>query len=84
VRVAKRIETLPPYLFAELDKKLSAKRAQGVDVISLGVGDPDRPTPRHIVEAMREAIADPANHQYPSYYGSLAFREAVAGWYRRR
>jgi LL-diaminopimelate aminotransferase len=84
VRLAKRIETLPPYLFAELDKKLSAKRAQGVDVISLGVGDPDRPTPRHIVEAMREAIADPANHQYPSYYGSLAFREAVAGWYRRR
>ena len=84
MRVAKRIETLPPYLFAELDKKLSAKRAQGVDVISLGVGDPDRPTPRHIVEAMRDAIADPANHQYPSYYGSLAFREAVAGWYRRR
>ena len=84
MRVAKRIETLPPYLFAELDRKLSAKRAQGVDVISLGVGDPDRPTPRHIVEAMREAIADPANHQYPSYYGSLAFREAVAGWYRRR
>lgn len=84
MRVAKRIETLPPYLFAELDRKLSAKRAQGVDVISLGVGDPDRPTPSHIVEAMRDAITDPANHQYPSYYGSLAFREAVAGWYRRR
>ncbi len=53
MRVAKRIETLPPYLFAELDKKLAARRADGVDVISLGVGDPDRPTPAHIVEAMR-------------------------------
>jgi len=84
VRIAKRIEALPPYLFAELDKKLAAKRAEGVDVISLGVGDPERPTPDAIVDAMREAIADPATHQYPSYYGSLAFREAVAGWYRRR
>ena len=84
MRLAKRIESLPPYLFAELDRKLSAKRAQGVDVISLGVGDPDRPTPEHIVEAMRGEIADPANHRYPSYYGSLAFREAVAGWYARR
>ena len=84
MRVAKRIEALPPYLFAELDRKLAAKRAQGVDVISLGVGDPDQPTPEPIVEAMREAVRDPANHRYPSYYGSLAFREAVAGWYRRR
>jgi LL-diaminopimelate aminotransferase len=67
VRVAKRIETLPPYLFAELDRKISAKRAEGVDVISLGVGDPDLPTPAHVVEAMREAIADPATHRYPSY-----------------
>lgn len=84
MRVARRIETLPPYLFAELDRKLSAKRDQGVDVISLGVGDPDRPTPEHIVEAMRREVADPENHRYPSYYGSLAFREAVAGWYDRR
>lgn len=84
VRVARRIETLPPYLFAELDKKLDAKRAEGVDVISLGVGDPDFPTPQHIVEAMREAVRDPSTHQYPSYYGSLEFRAAVADWYRRR
>ncbi|HSJ51635.1 MAG TPA: aminotransferase class I/II-fold pyridoxal phosphate-dependent enzyme, partial [Actinomycetota bacterium] len=84
MRIAKRIETLPPYLFAELDRKLAAKRAQGVDVISLGVGDPDRPTPPHVVQAMREAVADPATHQYPSYYGSLEFRTAVAGWYARR
>ncbi|HEU4356194.1 MAG TPA: LL-diaminopimelate aminotransferase, partial [Actinomycetota bacterium] len=59
MKVARRIEALPPYLFAELDKKLAAKRAQGVDVISLGVGDPDLPTPEHIVEAMREAVRDP-------------------------
>lgn len=84
MRVAKRIETLPPYLFASLDRKLAAKRAQGVDVISLGVGDPDLPTPEHIVEAMREAVADPATHRYPSYYGSIEFRTAVAAWYGRR
>jgi LL-diaminopimelate aminotransferase len=84
MRVAKRIETLPPYLFASLDRKLAAKRAQGVDVISLGVGDPDMPTPEHIVDAMREAVADPATHRYPSYYGSIEFRSAVAGWYGRR
>src|SRR3990170_9146061 len=84
VRVARRIESLPPYLFAELDRKLDAKRAEGVDVISLGVGDPDLPTPQHIVEAMREAVRDPSTHRYPSYSGGLAFRTAVAGWYARR
>lgn len=84
MKVARRIETLPPYLFAELDKKLAAKRAEGVDVISLGVGDPDLPTPEHVVEAMREAVRDPATHRYPSYFGSLEFRSAVAAWYARR
>ncbi|HEX5951434.1 MAG TPA: LL-diaminopimelate aminotransferase [Actinomycetota bacterium] len=84
MKVARRIEALPPYLFAELDKKLAAKRAQGVDVISLGVGDPDLPTPEHVVEAMREAVRDPTTHQYPSYFGSLEFRTAVAAWYERR
>jgi LL-diaminopimelate aminotransferase len=84
VRIAKRIEALPPYLFASLDRKLAAKRAEGVDVISLGVGDPDMPTPEHVVQAMREAIADPATHRYPSYYGSIEFRSAVAAWYGRR
>lgn len=84
MRVAKRIETLPPYLFAELDKKIAAKRAEGVDVISLGVGDPDLPTPEHVLDAMRLAIADPATHRYPSYWGSLEFRTAVAAWYGRR
>jgi LL-diaminopimelate aminotransferase len=84
VRIARRIESLPPYLFAGLDAKLEAKRAQGIDVISLGVGDPDRPTPEHIVEAMRGAIADPATHRYPSYFGSIEYRTAVADWYRSR
>lgn len=84
MRVAKRIESLPPYLFARLDEKVAAKRAEGVDVISLGVGDPDLPTPPHIVEAMEEAIRDPATHRYPSYYGSIGFRTSVADWYRRR
>ncbi len=84
MRVARRIESLPPYLFAELDKKLAAKRAAGASIISLGVGDPDLPTPQHVVDALREAAGDPSTHRYPSYYGSLEFREAVAGWYRRR
>jgi LL-diaminopimelate aminotransferase len=84
VRVARRIEALPPYLFAELDRKVAAKRAEGVDAISLGVGDPDLPTPEHVVAAMREAIADPATHRYPSYWGSLEFRTAVATWYAAR
>ena len=84
MRIARRIEALPPYLFAELDRRLEAKRAEGVDVISLGVGDPDMPTPRHIVEAVQEAAEDPSTHQYPSYYGMPAFRQAVAAWYATR
>lgn len=84
MRLAKRIETLPPYLFAEIDRKIAAKRAEGVDVISFGVGDPDTPTPPHIVAALKEAAEDPSTHQYPSYYGMPAFRRAIAGWYQRR
>ena len=81
---AARIEQLPPYLFAELDRKLAARRAEGVDVISLGVGDPDLPTPAHVVEALADAARDPSTHRYPSYYGLPAFREAIAGFYERR
>ncbi len=84
MRVARRVQSLPPYLFALLDEKLAAKRAQGVDVISLGVGDPDMPTPEHIVGAMKEAVEDPATHRYPSYWGSLEFKQAVADLYARR
>jgi len=84
VRTAKRIENLPPYLFAEIDRKKEAKQAEGVDVISLGIGDPDMPTPQRIIDAMAEAIKKPSNHQYPSYSGSKPYREACAEWMKRR
>ena len=79
-----RIKDLPPYLFAELDRKKEEVRARGVDIIDLGVGDPDRPTPKHIVDRMKRETAVPANHQYPSYEGLLSFRSAAANWYMRR
>jgi LL-diaminopimelate aminotransferase len=84
MKFADRIETLPPYLFAEIDRKVAAVRAKGVDVISLGIGDPDMPTPAHIVAALQEAAADASTHQYPSYFGMPAFRRAIADWYGRR
>ena len=84
MRAARRVEELPPYLFAELDRKVSAARAAGVDVISLGVGDPDLPTPAHVVEELRHAAGDVSTHRYPSYYGLPAFRTAIAEWYDRR
>ncbi len=80
---ADRIKHLPPYLFAAIDKAKQEARAKGVDVIDLSVGDPDLPTPAHIVEALCLAAKDPANHQYPSYEGKLTFRKAVADWYKR-
>jgi LL-diaminopimelate aminotransferase len=84
VELADRLMVLPPYLFAELDRKKAALRAKGVDIIDLGVGDPDLPTPQRIVERMREAILNPLNHRYPSYEGLREFREAVSRWYERR
>ncbi len=83
-RWAERIKKLPPYLFAEIDRLKEEQIANGVDVIDLGVGDPDIQTPFHIVEKMIEAVRDPSNHRYPSYYGMLDFRKAVAAWYKRR
>jgi LL-diaminopimelate aminotransferase len=83
-RFAKRILDLPPYLFAELDRAKAELQAQGRDVISLGVGDPDVPTPEPIIEVLKREAQDPANHQYPSYEGLLSFREAVAEWYESR
>ncbi|KRT73076.1 MAG: aminotransferase, LL-diaminopimelate aminotransferase [Deltaproteobacteria bacterium CSP1-8] len=79
-----RIEALPPYLFAELDRKKQEVRARGVDIIDLGVGDPDRPTPKFIVNRLKREAEIPSNHQYPSYEGLPQFREAAATWYRRR
>jgi LL-diaminopimelate aminotransferase len=78
---ADRIKYLPPYLFAAIDKAKKDAIAKGVDVIDLSVGDPDLPTPPHIVEAMRDAVKKFENHQYPSYAGKLSFRTAVANWY---
>jgi LL-diaminopimelate aminotransferase len=79
---ADRIKHLPPYLFAAIDKAKQEARAKGVDIIDLSVGDPDLPTPQHIVEALARAAMDSMNHRYPSYEGKLAFRKAVADWYR--
>ena len=84
MRTASRLDRLPPYMFAELDRRIEEKRAAGVDVISLGVGDPDTPTPDHVVEALREAAGDPATHRYPSYFGMPELRRAIAGHYRDR
>ena len=79
-RLAKRILDLPPYLFAELDRAKAELQAEGKEVISLGIGDPDMPTPEPIIEALKREAAEPSNHRYPSYEGLLSFREAVAGW----
>jgi LL-diaminopimelate aminotransferase len=81
---ARRITDLPPYLFAELDKRVAAKRAEGADVVSFAIGDPDFPTPPHIVAAMQEAVADPATHNYPSYSGMPELRVAIAEWMAKR
>jgi LL-diaminopimelate aminotransferase len=84
VRPSKRLDRIPPYLFAELERKISAKKAAGVDVISLGIGDPDRPTPPLIVEAMQEAVTEPQTHRYPTNRGRHDFRVAVSDFYERR
>ncbi len=81
---SQRLQAIPPYMFAELERKVADKRKAGIDVISLGIGDPDRPTFPHIVEAMQQAVADPGTHQYPSNRGRVEFREALAGFYGSR
>jgi LL-diaminopimelate aminotransferase len=81
---SKRLEAMPPYKFQELEQQIAEKRASGIDVISLGIGDPDEPTYDYIVKAMQEAVADPANHQYPSNRGREEFRQAFADFYERR
>jgi LL-diaminopimelate aminotransferase len=84
VRFAKRLDAVPPYLFAELERKIAEKRRAGVDVISLGIGDPDLPTPPVVVDALAEAARDPSTHRYPTNHGSDELREAAAGFYRER
>jgi LL-diaminopimelate aminotransferase len=84
VRTTERLDRIPAYLFAELERKVEQKKAAGIDVISLGIGDPDTPTPEHIVRAMAEAIRDPGTHQYPSNRGRTEFRQALAEFYLER
>ena len=84
ITYAERIRTLPPYLFAAIDEMKQQAVARGVDIINLGIGDPDLPTPGPILERMQQAVTDPQHHQYPSSSGMLSFRTAVAGWYKRR
>ena len=84
MRIAERVRTLPPYLFAAIEQQIAERRAAGIDVISLGIGDPDLPTPDHIVEALAEGARDPATHQYPSNQGEPRFRQAVADFYATR
>jgi LL-diaminopimelate aminotransferase len=84
VRFAKRLDAVPPYLFAELERKVAEAKAAGIDVISLGIGDPDLPTPPAVIEALAEAARDPRTHQYPTNHGTEEFRAAVADFYRER
>ncbi len=84
VEKADRIKNLPPYLFAKIDQMKGEMQKKGADIIDLGVGDPDQPTPPHIIKAFQEAARDPKNHRYPSYTGMIEFREAVAKWYQKR
>lgn len=84
IELAGRVKNLPPYLFATIDQMKQDALSKGVDLIDLSIGDPDTPTPRNIVDSMRKAVKNPAHHQYPSYSGMLSFRQAVAGWYKKR
>jgi LL-diaminopimelate aminotransferase len=84
IEKAERLKQLPPYLFMEIDRIKAEVQAKGVDIIDLGVGDPDLPTPAHILNRLTETARDPKNHRYPSYSGMNDFRQAVAGWYHRR
>jgi LL-diaminopimelate aminotransferase len=84
MKPSSRLDRLPPYLFAELERKIAEKKAAGVDVISLGIGDPDTPTPAPVIEALASAAADPGTHQYPSNRGRPELREAFASFYLRR
>lgn len=84
MEVSHRLKAIPPYVFAEIDKKRQAAVARGVDVINLGIGDPDSPTPRHIVDAMHEALEKPINHHYPPFGGMKEYKEAAAEWVKKR
>ena len=84
MKLARRLDKIPPYLFVEISRKIAEKKAQGIEVISFGIGDPDIPTPPSIVERLRETALDAPNHRYPESDGLLEFRQAAADWYQRR
>jgi Aspartate/tyrosine/aromatic aminotransferase len=81
---SEKLRSLPPYLFASIDELKREKLNAGIDLIDLGVGDPDMPTPSNVIDALCEAARDPKNHRYPSYEGMIEFREAIVEWYKRR
>ncbi|MFA5144963.1 MAG: LL-diaminopimelate aminotransferase [Candidatus Omnitrophota bacterium] len=83
-KLSQKLKSLPPYLFLEIDKAKRKARQEGRDIIDLGIGDPDSPTPKHIIEALYTAAQDPANHRYALDQGMPVLREAIAGWYKRR
>jgi len=83
-KLSKKLQSLPPYLFLEIDKAKRKARAEGRDIIDLGIGDPDLPTPKYIIEALYKAAQDPANHRYALDQGMPALRRAIEGWYKRR
>jgi len=82
--MSKRVENLPPYLFVEISRKIAEKRARGEEVISFAIGDPDIPTPSHIIDRLLQAARDPVNHRYPETAGLPRLRQAIAEWYQRR
>jgi len=84
VKIARRVANLPPYLFVEISKKIAEKKARGEEVVSFGIGDPDIPTPPHIIEKLREAALDPVNHRYPESEGLPQLHKAIADWYQKR
>ena len=84
MKISERLEKLPPYLFAQIDKKIDDAKKRGIDIISLGIGDPDKPTLTNIVDKMAKAITEPKNHDYPPYQGTLDFRKASADWMKKR
>ncbi len=84
MKVSERLEKIPPYLFAEIDRKIAEAKSKGLDIISLGIGDPDTPTLQPVVDEMHKAIDDPKNHDYPPYNGTEQFRNAAADWMKKR
>ncbi|MHC1578182.1 MAG: aminotransferase class I/II-fold pyridoxal phosphate-dependent enzyme, partial [Dehalococcoidia bacterium] len=82
--LAKRLTRLPPYLFVEINRRIAELQDKGEDIIDFGIGDPDLPTPSHIIERMCQAAHDPVNHRYPETRGLLELRQAIAEWYERR